>query len=101
MRSRGSRRDSELSEGRFDARLVGHTENGKRVFARVAAQSDPGYQATVTFVCEAAILLATRRDSLPGGGGRGGVLTPATALGLPYIVRLQERGITFETTKVV
>ena len=52
---------------------------------------DPGYDETAKMVGESAILLATRGPE----GGRGGVLTPAVALGEALIERLGAVGIRF------
>ena len=53
---------------------------------------------TSKIVAEAALLLAARRDQLPtrhrpGAGGRGGVLTPAFALGTTLLDELTARGV--------
>jgi short subunit dehydrogenase-like uncharacterized protein len=52
---------------------------------------DPGYGETARMLGEAALLLA-------GGEapGRAGVVTPAIALGWPYLERLRHQGISFE-----
>ncbi len=52
---------------------------------------DPGYGETARMLGEAALLLA--RGEAPG---RAGVVTPAIALGWPYLERLRQQGITFE-----
>ena len=59
--------------------------------ATVAAQGDPGYAATAVMMGEAALSLAF--DALPE---RAGVLTPASALGMPLIERLRRAGMTFD-----
>lgn len=63
-----------------------------RVRATMFHQGDPSNRATVRFVCEAALCLALERDALPGGPARGGVLTPATALGTVLARRLAASG---------
>jgi short subunit dehydrogenase-like uncharacterized protein len=85
-----------MDEGSFRCELVGEAADGTRVRGRVAGQGDPGNRATTVFVCEAALALAGDARRLPGGARRGGVLTPATALGLPYARRLAAAGITAE-----
>jgi short subunit dehydrogenase-like uncharacterized protein len=72
--------------GYFKMRIHG----GGRV-ATVAAKGDPGYAATAVMMGESALSLAF--DTLPQ---RAGVLTPATALGLPLVERLRRAGMTFE-----
>jgi short subunit dehydrogenase-like uncharacterized protein len=51
------------------------------------------YVETAKMAAESAILLATRRDSLPPLSG---VLTPASAFGKQLVDRLDARGIRFE-----
>ena len=45
---------------------------------------------TTVLVCESALALAVDEDRLPGGVGRGGVLTPAVALGDELVAIAQE-----------
>jgi short subunit dehydrogenase-like uncharacterized protein len=61
-------------------------------------RGDPSNQATVRFVCESALCLALQEADLPGGPGRGGVLTPATALGDVLAERLRQSGMPIEIT---
>ena len=70
-----------MDEGWFTCELLGIAEGGKQARGVISYQGDPGNRATVTFLCESALALALQRDTLPGGRERGGVLTPATALG--------------------
>ncbi|KAF7350915.1 Sacchrp-dh-NADP domain-containing protein [Mycena sanguinolenta] len=61
-------------------------------------QGDPGYKLTALFLSEAALCLALAHDALPAIGRRGGVLTPATALGDVLVDRLAAtRQVTFES----
>ncbi len=85
-----------MDNGSFRCELIGESENGTQVRGSIAGRGDPGNRATTLFVCEAAIALAGDVRRLPGGASRGGVLTPATALGLPYAKRLAAAGITVE-----
>ncbi len=85
-----------MDKGAFRCELVGIGADGTRVRGRVAGRGDPGNRATTVFVCEAALALAGDARRLPGGAARGGVLTPATALGLRYAQRLAAAGITVE-----
>jgi short subunit dehydrogenase-like uncharacterized protein len=64
--------------------------------ARVAAKGDPGYGATAVLFGESALCLALD-DDLPGGGG---VLTPATGMGMTLVERLRRAGHTFEVRPV-
>ena len=71
-------------------------ENGQRVRGLIAHSGDQSNSATTQFVSEAALSLALDGDRLPGGASRGGVLTAATALGEPYIVRIEAAGTRVE-----
>lgn len=54
---------------------------------------DPGYDETAKMVAEAALtLVSTPQDQLPCRG-EGGVWTPASALGVPFIQRLKLAGL--------
>ncbi|HEY0718112.1 MAG TPA: saccharopine dehydrogenase NADP-binding domain-containing protein [Streptosporangiaceae bacterium] len=83
--------------GRFRMEIHTRTSAGQHYRARIAAQGDPGYQATAVMMGETALALVLDRDRLPG---RAGVLTPATALGTVLTGRLRAAGMTFEATRV-
>jgi short subunit dehydrogenase-like uncharacterized protein len=85
-----------MDGGSFRCELVGKTASGKVVRGRVAGQGDPGNRATTKFVCESALALAMQPQALPGGERGGGVLTPASGLGLVLGQRLAAVGITLE-----
>jgi short subunit dehydrogenase-like uncharacterized protein len=85
-----------MDNGSWRCELIGESENGTQVRGRLFGRGDPGNRATTIFVCEAAMALAGDVRQLPGGAARGGVLTPATALGLPYARRLAAAGMTVE-----
>ncbi|TKV56793.1 enoyl-ACP reductase [Nakamurella flava] len=79
-------------EGHFRIEVRARTTTGARYRATVAAKGDPGYAATSVMLAESALeLAATRQD-----GQRGGVLTPAVALGEGLVDRLRGRGFTFD-----
>ena len=78
--------DQARANGYFKLKVYG----GGHV-ATVAAKGDPGYAATAVMMGETAVSLAL--DELPA---RAGVLTPATALGMPLIERLRRAGMTFD-----
>jgi short subunit dehydrogenase-like uncharacterized protein len=59
--------------------------------ATIAAKGDPGYAATAVMMGESALCLAL--DRLPK---RAGVLTPATALGMPLVKRLRAAGMALD-----
>ena len=79
-------------EGHFRLEVRATTTSGARYRATVAASGDPGYAATSVMLAESALELAgTRHD-----GQRGGVLTPAVALGEGLADRLRARGFTLD-----
>ncbi len=79
--------------GFFKMRLEGLTTEGERVHALVAGVQDPGYGETSKMFSHAALCLVEDREKSPRVAG---VLTPATALGLPLVERLRGAGMTFE-----
>lgn len=84
--------------GFFSATHYGLAESGARYTAKVSAQGDPGYKATSAMLSEAALTLALGDEALPGTGG--GVLTPATGLGMAFVQRLRNAGLTLAAHKV-
>jgi short subunit dehydrogenase-like uncharacterized protein len=82
-------------DGRFDMEVNTRTSGGVRYVARVAAQGDPGYASTAVMLGESSLCLAL--DDLPDAGG---VLTPATAMGVALAERLRMAGQTFMTARV-
>ena len=85
-----------MDEGWFTCQLLGVGEGGKQARGVISYRGDPGNRATVTFLCESALALALQAHSLPGGRERGGVLTPATALGTVLVDRLRRAGVTID-----
>lgn len=81
----------ERESGFFDIELLGVGTAGERVRARVGARQDPGYGATAWMLGESALCLA--EDALPE---RGGLLTPASCMGMRLVERLRAVGMTFE-----
>ena len=77
--------------------FVGESESGQRLVTSVSG-GDPGYTETAKFVSESALSLALQRDQLPASllGLRGGVLTPAFAMGHVLKARLHNAGIEFK-----
>jgi short subunit dehydrogenase-like uncharacterized protein len=79
--------------GFFKIDVHGRTDTGRRYVCRVAAQGDPGYQATAVMLGESALCLVQDAERLPE---RAGVLTPATAMGRVLVERLRAAGQTLE-----
>ena len=82
-------------EGHFRLEVRAATTSGARYRAVVAAPGDPGYAATSVMLAESALELAGTRAA----AGRGGVLTPAVALGEQLASRLRGRGFTVDVTR--
>lgn len=85
--------EEERQSGRLRMRMLGRTESGRTLCVRIAADGDPGYEATGRMLGEAGLALAFDGDRLPG---RAGLLTPATALVPVLVDRLRSAGITFD-----
>ena len=81
-------------EGRFALEVVAETASGARCATEVSATGDPGYAATAVMFGQAALCLALDRDRTPR---RGGVLTPATAMGGALADRLRAAGMVLST----
>ena len=88
--------DEVINGGYFRCTLLGASRSGHRRRLDLDFAGDPGNKATVTFLAEAALTLLEDREQLPGGAEYGGILTPATALGHPYVMRLQKAGLRFK-----
>ena len=86
---------AQQDQGGFRCELVARSVNGQMLRGRVSAQGDPGNRATTRMVSEAALALVVDAAQLPGGPGRGGVLTPASALGDVLLGRLRAAGMAF------
>jgi short subunit dehydrogenase-like uncharacterized protein len=84
------------NEGFFRMEVHGRTSTRGHYVSHVAAQGDPGYAATAVMFGESALCLAFDGGRLPD---RAGVLTPATAMGLPLVDRLRARGFTMDAAR--
>lgn len=92
-----SEKSREAGFFKMDVRTT--TTTGARYRSIVAAQGDPGYAATAIMLGEAALALALDEVAPLPDDARGGVLTPAVGLGLPYAERLRARGFTLAATR--
>ena len=81
-----------MARGWFRTTLIGRTADGRHARARIAYRGDPGNRATLRILCESGLALAFDGPKLPGAPDRGGVLTPATALGDVLVPRLRAAG---------
>ncbi len=89
--------ESQRRRGFFRIEIHTRTTGGARYVCRVAAQGDPGYQATAVMFGESGLSLALDTPQL---SSRGGILTPATAIGNPLIDRLRAAGQTFAVERL-
>jgi short subunit dehydrogenase-like uncharacterized protein len=86
--------------GHFALRFVGtrRADNGSppeevKVLATVRGKRDPGYTETAKMLAESAVCLALDRE---GVAEEGGVLTPASCMGMRLVQRLRDAGIAFD-----
>ncbi len=87
------KRDASSFESRFVGVLEGKSE---KILATVRGVGDPGYGETAKMVGESALCLAFDRDSTRKEGG---VLTPASCLGMTLVERLRRADMTFQIDK--
>ncbi len=85
-----------MDSGSFRCQLIGRSAQGNIVRAVVSEQGDPSNRATTKMVCESAMALVHGAAQLPGGRQRGGVITPAYALGDVLVQRLRAAGMQIE-----
>lgn len=82
---------AERDSGFYDVLFVGETADGRTLRAAVTGDKDPGYGSTSKMIAESALCLL--RDKTEK---KGGVLTPAPAMGSALIARLAKNaGLTF------
>ncbi len=86
-----------MARGRFRFEVTATATDGGRYRAVVAAPYDPGYSGTAIMLGQAALALAEDDPGLPDAAG---VLTPATALGMPLAERLRGFGFTLEVERL-
>jgi short subunit dehydrogenase-like uncharacterized protein len=80
-----------MDGGWLRCELFGRSTDGRTARATLTGRGDPANRITVACVCEAALALACDAERLPA---RGGILTPASALGEVLLARLSPRGLT-------
>jgi short subunit dehydrogenase-like uncharacterized protein len=82
--------------GFFTSRLYGTVVGDKgaaKLLATVKGVQDPGYGETAKMISESALSLAKDGAAIRQEGG---VLTPASCMGMPLVERLRKAGMTFE-----
>jgi short subunit dehydrogenase-like uncharacterized protein len=86
--------------GFFTARLYGTVRGGTgapvKLLGTVRGKGDPGYGATAAMISESALSLLSDGAAIRQGGG---VLTPASCMGMALVPRLKQAGITFDVTE--
>jgi short subunit dehydrogenase-like uncharacterized protein len=90
--------EASMARGFFVTELIGRTADDRRARVRIAYAGDPGNRATLRLLAESGLALAFDAAKLPGGIKRGGVLTPATALGTALVPRLTRAGFEIAVT---
>jgi len=85
--------DKARENGFFKIEIHTRTSTGERYVCTVSAQGDPGYKATSVMLGEAGLCLAFDGEKSPKAAG---VLTPATAMGMPLVERLRAQDFKFE-----
>ena len=88
--------EKSMDEGFFRALFVGTADDGTKAWAELADKGDPGNRVTVKILCEAPLRSRSIATGCPGAPSRAGLLTPATALGLPLVDRLRAAGMTLD-----
>ncbi|MFC6237746.1 saccharopine dehydrogenase family protein [Longivirga aurantiaca] len=83
--------------GHFSVEVRSRTTSGATYGAVIAADGDPGYQATSVMLGESALALVHDRDRLPD---RAGVLTAASGIGSVLAERLRAQGFTITVQRI-
>ncbi len=84
--------EASMAAGYLSVWFKGLTASGKKIKARFFSEGDPANRTTVKLLSESALMLVHQRDELPEEF-EGGILTPATGLGLGLVDRLRQAGI--------
>ena len=92
--------EQQMAEGSLTGRFLAEAEDGRKFLGTIKADGDPGNRVTTMLLSESAMALALQRDELPGGPQRGGILTPATALGSVLIERLKKVGVELDVSEL-
>lgn len=83
---------AQIENGFFKVRLAARGANDEVIHGVVECDLDPGYGATAIMLAESALHLVETRSE----ANRGGVLTPASALGERMFARLRNAGMRWE-----
>lgn len=90
-----SRQEREAGYFKITLEGQGTSDSGQEfeMVAKVEGQQDPGYGETAKMLSESALCLALQGEELESEGG---ILTPATAMGLTLVERLRAAGMRFD-----
>ena len=80
----------------FVSRFVGVLEGSGKRIQGIARGGDPGYEETAKMLAESVLCLARDRATTRTEGG---VLTPASCLGMTLVGRLRKAGLSFEMVR--
>lgn len=83
--------------GSFETETRTRTSTGAAYRCVIAADGDPGYQATAVMIGESALALVLDRERLPD---RAGVLTPASGIGAVLADRLRAAGFRIDVERL-
>lgn len=89
-----------IENSSFELRLIGKGSNPETgdeftVNGRITGSRDPGYGSTAWMLGESAVCLAFDETDTQLDGG---ILTPASGIGLPLVERLRTTGLSLEVT---
>ena len=84
--------EESMKKGSLSVWFKGLTASGQKIKGHFLSDGDPSNRSTVRMLSEAALTLIHNREELPEEL-EGGILTPATGLGLGYMDRLKATGI--------
>jgi short subunit dehydrogenase-like uncharacterized protein len=100
--------EKSMRTGHFTTKTVGVSEVGTVAIATIKGIQDPGYRETAKMLAESGLTLLLDKERLDRndeslssfGVLKGGVLTPATAMGYALVERLRGAGMGLEVEEV-
>ena len=84
------------NNGYFRILLRGENRDGDVWHCLVSGELDPGYGQTAVMLAESALSMVHQLDELPECYG---IVTPASALGIPLVERLRANGMRFDVAQ--
>jgi short subunit dehydrogenase-like uncharacterized protein len=92
--------EAAVARGSIRVRYRAVAEDGRALTAELRSDGDAGNVSTARFLVEAGLTLATLDPAYDLAPGTGGILTPAYALGAPYVARLRQAGVTLDVDPI-